>query len=371
MNQPQIRDLTRYMDAWAPPVYQESYDNAGLIVGDPNAVITGVLVSLDATEAVVDEAIARGCNVIVAHHPIVFRGLKKLNGKNYVERTVIKAIKNDVAIFAAHTNLDSVAGGVNYHIASRLGLQDVQILAPKAQVLSKLVVFTPKADMANVLAAIYEAGAGQIGDYDHCSFRVGGTGTFRPLTGSNPVVGAVGQDESVEELRLEVILPTHLEGTVVRAMTRAHSYEVPAYDLYALNNANQTVGSGAVGDLPEPMDETAWLRYLSMNMNASVIRHTPLRNRPVRRVAVCGGAGSFLLSDAIRAGADAFVTADYKYHEFFDAEGRLIICDIGHYESEVFTKDLIQQRLAQKFTTFAVILAETNTNPVRYFFNVQ
>ncbi|MBO0930006.1 Nif3-like dinuclear metal center hexameric protein [Fibrella aquatilis] len=368
MNSPQIRDLTRYMDSWAPPVYQESYDNAGLIVGDPNAVITGVLVSLDATEAVVDEAIARGCNVIVAHHPIVFRGLKKLNGKNYVERTVIKAVKNDVAIFAAHTNLDSVAGGVNYHIANRLGLQNVQILAPKTQVLSKLVVFTPEADVPGVLAAIYEAGAGQIGAYDHCSFRVGGMGTFRPLTGAQPVVGAVGQDETVQELRLEVILPTYLENAVVRAMTRAHSYEVPAYDLYALNNANQTVGAGALGDLPEPMDELAWLRHLKTNMNATVIRHTPMMNRPIRRVAVCGGAGSFLLHDAIRVGADAFVTADYKYHEFFDAEGRLIICDIGHYESEVFTKDLIQQRLAQKFTTFAVILADIDTNPVRYFF---
>ncbi len=367
MNQPQIRDLTRCMDAWAPPVYQESYDNAGLIVGDPNAVITGVLVSLDTTEAIVDEAIAKGCNIIVGHHPIVFRGLKKLNGKNYVERTVIKAIRNDVAIFAAHTNLDSVAGGVNYHIASRLGLKNVQILAPKAQVLSKLVVFTPEADVANVLTAIYKAGAGQIGAYDHCSFRVGGTGTFRPLDGARPVVGAVGQDETVSESSLEVILPTYLEGAVVRAMTAAHSYEVPAYDLYALNNANQTVGSGAVGDLPEPMDGTAWLRHLKTSMNAAIIRHTPLINRLIRRVAVCGGAGSFLLSDAIRAGADTFVTADYKYHEFFDAEGKLVICDIGHYESEVFTKDLIQQRLAQKFTTFAVILAETNTNPVHYF----
>lgn len=363
-----IRDVTRYLDAWAPPVYQESYDNAGLIVGDPNVPVTGVLVSLDATEAVVNEAIARGCNLIVAHHPIVFKGLKKLNGKNYVERTVIKALKADVAIFAAHTNLDNVAGGVNYHIAGRLGLQNVQMLAPKAQTLSKLVVFVPQADLNTVLTAVYEAGAGRIAAYDHCSFRVGGTGTFRPLDGANPVVGAVGTDETVDELRLEVLLPTYLEGAVVRAMQAAHSYEVPAYDLYALNNANQTVGAGAVGDLPEPLDERAWLAHLKNRMNATVVRHTALRHVPVRRVAVCGGAGSFLLGDALRAGADAFVTADYKYHEFFDAEGRLVICDIGHYESEVFTKDLIQQHLARKFTTFAVIFSETNTNPVSYYF---
>jgi dinuclear metal center YbgI/SA1388 family protein len=363
-----LRDLTRYLDAWAPPVYQESYDNAGLIVGDPNVPVTGVLVALDTTEAVVDEAIARGCNVIVAHHPIVFKGLKKLNGKNYVERTVIKAIKNDVAIFAAHTNLDHVAGGVNFQIAARLGLQNVQILAPKTQTLSKLVVYVPEANVNAVLTALYETGAGRIGSYDHCSFRVGGVGTFRPLTGANPVVGSVGHDETVQELRLEVLLPTYLEGAAVRAMQQAHPYEVPAYDLYALNNPNQTVGAGAVGDLPEPLDERTWLQHLKTSMNAAVVRHTPLRGQPVRRVAVCGGAGSFLLGDALRAGADAFVTADYKYHEFFDAEGRIVICDIGHYESEVFTKDLIQQHLAQKFTTFAVILSETNTNPVSYFF---
>ena len=368
MTTPLIRDLTRYLDAWAPPAYQESYDNAGLIVGDPNVPVTGVLVSLDATEAIVDEAIAKGCNVIVAHHPIVFKGLKKLNGKNYVERTVIKAIKNDIAIFAAHTNLDSVAGGVNYHIASRLGLQNVQILAPKAQTLSKLVVYVPDADLPNVLAAVHEAGAGHIANYDHCSFRVGGTGTFRPLDGAKPVVGEVAKDETVAEQRLEVLLPTYLEAAVVRAMQQAHSYEVPAYDLYALNNTNQTVGSGAVGDLPEAMAEADWLRHLKSRMNVTVIRHTALRNKPVSRVAVCGGAGSFLLPDAIRAGADVFVTADYKYHEFFDADGRTVICDIGHYESEVFTKDLIAQHLRQKFTTFAVILAGTDTNPVRYHF---
>lgn len=368
MNTPTIRDLTRYLDDWAPPAYQESYDNAGLIVGDPNVPVTGVLVSLDATEAIVDEAIARGCNVIVAHHPIVFKGLKKLNGKNYVERTVIKAIKNDVAIFAAHTNLDNVAGGVNYHIASRLGLKNVQILAPKTQTLSKLVAYVPDADVPAVLSAIYKAGAGHIANYDHCSFRTGGTGTFRPLTGAKPVVGSVGTTETVAEQRLEVILPTYLEGAVVRAMQRAHPYEVPAYDLYALNNTNQTVGSGAVGDLPESLDERTWLRHLKASMNTPLVKHTSLLGKPVRRVAVCGGAGSFLLPDAARAGADVFVTADYKYHEFFDADGQIIICDIGHYESEVFTKDLIAQHLRQEFTTFAVILADTDTNPVRYFF---
>ena len=356
-----------HLETIAPLAYQESYDNAGLIVGDPAANLTGVLVSLDTTEAVVDEAIARGCNLIVAHHPIVFKGLKKLNGKNYVERTVIKAIKNDVAIYAIHTNLDNVAGGVNFTIAEKLGLQNVRILSPKAQVLSKLAVFVPADNLPAVLTAIWKAGAGRIDTYDHCSFRVGGTGTFRPLTGASPVVGRVGEDETVPEQRLEVLLPVHLEQSVVTAMTAAHDYEVPAYDLYPLNNKNQTVGSGAVGELPEPMSGKAWLGYLKNRMNLRVIRYTALPDQPVRRVAVCGGSGSFLLPDAIRAGANAFVTADFKYHEFFDAEGKLTICDIGHYESEVCTKDLIGRFLADKFLNFAVILSETDTNPVRYY----
>ncbi len=364
---PTIRELTTYLETIAPLAYQESYDNAGLIVGDPAAYVTGVLVSLDTTEAVVDEATARGCNLIVAHHPIVFRGLKKLNGTNYVERTVIKAIKSDVAIYAIHTNLDNVAGGVSFKIAEKLGLQSVRTLSPKAQILSKLAVFVPADNLPAVLTAIWETGAGRIDPYDHCSFRVGGTGTFRPLNGANPVVGSVGQDETVQEQRLEVLLPTHLERAVVAAMTAAHEYEVPAYDVYPLNNANQTVGSGAVGELPEPMSGQAWLSYLKEQMNLNVIRYTALPDRPVKRVAVCGGSGSFLLPDAIRAGADAFVTADFKYHEFFDAEDRLTICDIGHYESEVCTKELIGGFLADKFLNFAVILSETDTNPVRYF----
>ncbi|WP_040006440.1 Nif3-like dinuclear metal center hexameric protein [Fibrisoma limi] len=363
----QVRSLARYLEAFAPLAYQESYDNAGLIVGDPDMEITGVLVALDATETVIDEAIAKGCNVVVAHHPIIFKGLKKLNGKNYVERTVIKAIRNDVAIYAAHTNLDNVAGGVNFKIAEKLGLQHVRILAPKTQVLSKLVVFVPDSDLEAVLTAIYDAGAGRIGTYEHCSFRVGGTGTFRPLDGANPTVGEIGLDETVDEHRLEVILPAYLENSVVAAIQKAHSYEVPAYDVYPLNNANQEVGSGAVGELSEAMNLPDWLAYLKQQMHLNVIRYTPWRGTPIRRIAVCGGVGSFLLNDAVRAGADVFVTADYKYHEFFDADGRIVICDIGHYESEVFTKELIIQQLSKHFRTFAVILSDTVTNPVQYF----
>ncbi|GAB3341931.1 Nif3-like dinuclear metal center hexameric protein [Larkinella ripae] len=363
-----IKDITNLLEAWAPLAYQESYDNAGLMVGDGAVEVTGVLVTLDITEAVLEEAIQKKCNLVVAHHPIVFRGLKKLNGRNYVERVVIKAIKNDIALYAAHTNLDNIAGGVNFQIADRLGLQNVQILAPKTQVLTKLAVFTPYEAVQTVLKALYETGAGQIGAYEHCSFRTGGTGTFKPLAGANPTVGTVGTDEEVQEQRIEVIFPAYLEKTMVAALKKAHPYEVPAYDLYPLINENQEVGSGAVGELPEMLSETAFFAYLKEKMNLSVIRHTSLRGQPVRRVAVCGGAGGFLLNDAVRAGADVFITADYKYHEFFDADQRIIITDIGHYESEVFTKDLIQHYLLKKNLTFAVILSEIDTNPVSYYF---
>ncbi len=365
---PQLRELTAYLESLAPAAYQESYDNSGLLVGDLTAEITGVLVSLDATEAVVEEAIANGCNVVVAHHPIVFKGLKRFTGRTYVERTVIKAIKNDVALYAIHTNLDNVMGGVNFTIAEKLGLQNVRILAPKSQLLSKLVVFVPVESTQTLLNALYEAGGGQIGNYDHCSFRTEGTGTFRPLTGANPVIGTVGDDESLTEHRVEVLFPSHLESAMLAAMRQAHPYEEVAYDLYALNNPNQTVGSGAVGDLPAPMYAREWLRYLKHQMDLPLIRHTALPDKPIRRVAVCGGAGGFLLNNAVRAGADVFVTADYKYHEFFDADNRITICDIGHYESEVHTKDLLAGHLAKKFTTFAVILSQTVTNPVQYFF---
>jgi dinuclear metal center YbgI/SA1388 family protein len=363
----QIRELTTYLEALAPLAYQESYDNSGLIIGDPTTEITGVLVTLDATEAVIEEAIAKGCNLVVAHHPIVFKGLKKLNGKNYVERTVIRAIKNDVAIYAAHTNLDNVVGGVNFKIAEKLNLQNVQVLAPKSQVLSKLVTFVPVADTQRILGALYAAGAGQIGDYKNCSFRVSGTGTYQPGENTQPAIGAVGEYHEEAENRIEVIIPTHQQGQLLAALRQAHPYEEVAYYLTALDNKNQEVGSGAVGDLPEPLDGQTWLSYLKDRMNLNLIRYTPLPARPIRRVAVCGGVGSFLLPDALRANADVFVTADYKYHEFFDADGRIVICDIGHYESEVFTKELISQHLAKKFTTFAVILSETDTNPVSYY----
>ncbi len=363
---PQIQDVTRYLETIAPPAYQESYDNSGLIVGNPQAEVSGILVSLDAIESVVDEAIAKGCNLIVSHHPIVFRGLKSLTGKNYVERTIIKAVKRDIALYAIHTNLDNVQDGVNRRISERLGLQDVRVLAPKTDTLQKLVTFAPLADADQVLQALDEAGAGQIGHYRNCSFQTTGTGRFQPNEQAKPHLGEAGKLEQVEEQRIEVIYPAHLANQILTALRSAHPYEEVAYYQQPLMNQNQEVGSGMIGELPRPLSGTEFLAHLKKSMQLSVVRHTRLPDKPVRRVAVCGGAGSFLLPHAQRQRADAFVTADYKYHEFFDADGQLIIADIGHYESEVFTKDLLGDFLSEKFVNFAVHLAEVNTNPVFY-----
>lgn len=361
-----IKDVTQHLEQVAPLPYQESYDNAGLICGNADWPVKGVLIALDATEPVIDEAIQAGCNLVIAHHPIVFRGLKKLNGSNYVERAVIQAIKHDVAIYASHTNLDNVAGGVNFKIAEKLQLQRVRILAPKKQLLQKLTVFVPVDHTQPVLDALYEAGAGNLGNYSRCSFRVDGTGTFQPNEAANPSVGEKNRPEEVRENRLEVILPAHLSGRVLMAMRAAHPYEEVAYYLTALENAYQDVGSGAIGELVQPVPELEFLSYLKEQMQLPVIRHTALLNKLVRRVAVCGGAGVFLLPEAIRQQADVFITADVKYHEFFDADQRIVLADIGHYESEVHTKELIRTFLSGKFANFALILSQAVTNPIHY-----
>ncbi|MEM9672175.1 MAG: Nif3-like dinuclear metal center hexameric protein [Cyclobacteriaceae bacterium] len=362
----QIRDVTQYLETIAPRAYQESYDNAGLITGDPQAEVRGILVSLDAIESVVDEAIEQSCNLIVAHHPIVFRGLKSLTGRNYVERTLIKAIKNDIAIYAIHTNLDNVYNGVNAKIAEKLGLEQTRVLVPKSQTLQKLTTFVPHENAEAVLNALSEAGAGNIGNYHNCSFQISGTGTFEPNEQANPHIGEAGKLERVEEQRIEVILPNHLTDQVLRALRTAHPYEEVAYYLHNLENENQEVGSGMIGQLPEAMSASDFLKHLKQQMNLSVIRHTALLERPISTVALCGGAGSFLLSSAIRQRADAYVSADFKYHEFFDADGQIMVADVGHYESEVYTKELLRDFLCQKFVNFAIRLAKANTNPVFY-----
>jgi len=359
--------IIAHLESIAPPSLQEDYDNTGLITGAANWECTGALISLDATEAVVLEAIEKKCNLVIAHHPIVFRGLKKINGNNYVERTIITAIKNDIAIYAIHTNLDNVLQGVNGMIAAKLGLVNTRILAPTPNLLRKLVVFVPLQHAPLVRNALFDAGAGHIGNYSECSFNAAGTGTFKAGEGSQPFVGQLGQRQEEAEIRIETIFPAWLQNKIIAAISSAHPYEEPAYDLLPVGNQLAAVGAGLVGELPEHLEEKDFLRRLQQVFAVPVVRHTPLRGRPVKKVAVCGGAGSFLISNAIAAGADLYITADVKYHEFFDANDQLVIADVGHYESEQYTTELISGYLREKFPTFAALKTGVKTNPVNYF----
>ncbi|MCB9251406.1 MAG: Nif3-like dinuclear metal center hexameric protein [Flavobacteriales bacterium] len=363
-----ISELISTFEEYAPSVFQEDYDNSGLITGEGSTEITNALVCLDCLEEVVDEAISHNCNLIIAHHPIVFKGLKRFNGKNYVERTVIKALKNDIAIYAIHTNLDNVLeNGVNKKIAEKLGLVNPVILQPKPNLLAKLVTFVPVDDAPKVRNALFKAGSGQIGNYDHCSFNVEGEGSYRALEKSNPYRGKKGDDHLEREVRVEVIFPYFKKNKVLTALFESHPYEEVAYDVIRLDNSLQTVGSGLIGELNKPMDVQDFLAHLKYSMSVKVIKHTRY-NKNIKKIALCGGAGSFLLKDAIRAGADAYISSDFKYHEFFDAENKLMICDIGHFESEQFTPELIIEIIQNKFPNFAPILTKINTNPVTYYY---
>jgi len=361
-----IREIISYLESVAPPAYQESYDSAGLIIGDPESTVTSALITLDVTEAIIDEAIETGCELIISHHPILFKGIKRLNGNSFVERCVIKAIKNNIAIFAAHTNLDSILGGVNSKICEKIGLTNTIILAPAKDQLLKLVTFIPEDHLDKVREAVFAAGAGEIGKYDKCSFSTEGLGTFRGGDDTNAYVGEKGEFHFEKEARFETILHKHSKNSVINALLKAHPYEEVAYDLFPLENVLPEVGAGMIGELPGAENEIDFLSRLLDIFGCKSIRHTYLLGKPVKKVAVCGGSGSFLLPAAIAAGADIYVTADMKYHDFFEAEEKIIIADIGHYESEQFTKELFYEILIKKFPNFALRLSEVKSNPVLY-----
>lgn len=363
----QIASIISFLETVAHPSLQEGYDNAGLLTGNAQWECTGIICSLDATENVVDEAIAKGCNLVVAHHPIIFGGLKKINGKNYVERTVIKAIKNDIAIYAIHTNLDNVLHGVSGKMAAMLGLQNTMILAAKENTLQKLFTFVPVDKAAQVRQAIFDAGGGTISKYNECSFNTEGTGTFKAGEGTNAYVGNIGEQHTEKEIKIEIVFPAYLQAAIVKAMKLAHPYEEVAYDVIDVKSQHPQIGAGVIGELAAPVEQNTFLKHIASVFRLPVIRHTALTDKPVKKVAVCGGAGSFLIFKALQAGADAYITADMKYHEFFDAEGRMLVADIGHYESEQFTINLLQELIVQKFPTFAVLKTEVETNPVKYF----
>ncbi len=361
-----ISEIIDHLESFAPFSLQESYDNSGLITGSKELEVTGILIALDCLESIVEEAITNKCNLIISHHPIIFSGLKKINGKNYIERVIIKAIKNDIAILSIHTNLDNVYAGVNAKIAEKIGLANLKILAPKTDLLKKFVTYCPADSAEKLRQALWGAGAGQIGNYDEVSFNLSGIGTYKGNENSNPVIGEKGKLEREPEERIEMIFASHLEGKILKALREVHPYEEIAYDLIPLSNQWQQVGSGMFGELETPMGLEEFLKHLKLVMKTDVIRFTNLEGKSIQKVAVCGGSGSFLLQNAISAHADVFVTADFKYHQFFDSEGKIVIADIGHFESEQFTIDLLYDNLKQKFPTFAIRKTGINTNPITY-----
>jgi dinuclear metal center YbgI/SA1388 family protein len=361
-----VRELCTVIEEQAPLSLQEKYDNAGLLVGNSNQSVSGVLVCLDVTEAVLDEAIALNCNLVISHHPLIFNGLKQLTGRNEVQRCVMKAVKTDIAIYAAHTNLDNVINGVNGKIAEKLNLQNCRILSPMQNALLKLVTFVPKLLVQKVREALFEAGAGHIGNYDSCSFNVEGYGSFKAGELANPFVGELHSIRYEPEVRVEVILHRGLESAVVKALKAAHPYEEPAFDLIPLANLWENSGAGIFGTLPEAVPVTEFMSILKETLNSPVIRHTALIKPTVQKIAICGGSGSFLISDALAAKVDIFITADLKYHEFMEADGKLVLVDAGHYETEQFTKDLIGEIISKKFPTFAVHISKVTTNPILY-----
>ncbi len=361
-----IKDILQEIERHAPLWLQESYDNAGIQVGDVNQPAQGILLCLDVTEAVVDEAIELGCNLIVSHHPLAFKPFKSLTGATYLQRCIMKACKNDLVIYAAHTNLDNATDGVSFKLGELLGLQNIHVLSPQKNSLLKLITFVPETAAEKVRSALFNAGAGHIGAYDSCSFTIRGEGSFRASEGCHPFVGTVGELHHEPEIRIETILPKYLKSGVVKALLSAHPYEEPAFDLYPLENRWHGAGSGIVGMLADSEDERVFLQHLKDTLSVDCIRHSPLTGKKIRKVALCGGSGAFLIPEAVACEADIFITGEAKYNDFFDVEDRLLLAVIGHYESEICTKDIFYDIISKKFPTFAVQFSKINSNPVKY-----
>lgn len=361
-----VKDLISAIEELANPALQESYDNTGLIIGNPLDEVSSVLLTIDVTEDVIAEALEKKANMIICHHPVIFNGIKKITGKTYTERIIIRAVQNKINIFAAHTNLDAVDQGVNSSIARKLNLENTRILSPVKEALCKLVTFIPPTHEEQVREAVFAAGAGHIGNYDSCGYTLEGKGSFRGGDDTNPFLGEKGVINYEKEVRFETIFPYYLQNSVVNALNNAHPYEEVAYDVYPLKNTFERAGMGMIGDLKDAVTEADFLYSLKQKFNAGCVRHTALLGKMVKKVAFCGGSGSFLINNAINKKADVFITADVKYHQFFDADGKIIVADIGHFESEQFTTEIFYDILTKKFSNFAVHFSEVNTNPINY-----
>lgn len=362
-----LKNLIKVLNDIAPFQLQASYDNSGLQVGIPEQEVSKGLICLDVTMPVIDEAIKNGCDLILCHHPLIFKGIKKISDEQPTGRIIIESIRHGIAIVAVHTNLDNAYHGVNYELGKRLGLKNLKILEPASGMLKKLVTFCPLAQADLVRAAIFEAGAGQIGDYDCCSFNLEGKGSFRAGENTNPFTGKIQELHYEPEVRIETIFPAYLQASVLSAMLNAHPYEEVAYDIYPLDNAFDRVGSGMVGNYDKPLKVNQFLDIIKKLLDVPFVRHTKFDKDEIQRVAICGGSGSFLMQRALQSGVQAFLTADVKYHQFFEAHGKILLVDAGHFETEQFSIDLLYSQLKKKIATFAFLISETNTNPVNYF----
>jgi dinuclear metal center YbgI/SA1388 family protein len=362
-----VNDIAQILEELSPLHYAEDFDNVGLLVGNASLKVTGVLVTLDTLENIVDEAITKKCNLIVSFHPIIFKGLKKLTGKTYVERVVIKAIANNIAIYSMHTALDNSNLGVNAKICSVLGIKNPKILIPKKSTIKKLTTYVPLSSAENLKTTLFQAGAGTIGNYSNCSFSSEGIGSFMPNNNAKPIIGETGKMHQEKEVQLNLTFQSQYESKIMSALFKNHPYEEVAYEVISLENSNQHIGMGMIGELEKEMDEKAFFNHIKSKMNAKGIRHSSFLGKKIKKVAVLGGSGAFAISAAKAAGADVFITSDIKYHQFYEAENQLIIADIGHFETEQFTKNLLVDFLTKKIPNFAVNLAESITNPIKYF----
>ena len=361
-----IKDILNEIERHAPLSLQEDFDNAGVQIGDVNQQATGALLCLDVTEGIVDEAINAGFNLIISHHPLAFKPFKSLTGKNYVERCMIKACKNDIVIYSAHTNIDNAAGGVNYKFAELFGMEDIRILSPQKGNLIKLVTFVPEDYAETLRKTLFKAGAGHIGNYSSCSFNAKGSGTFLASDNCHPYCGEIGHLHTEKEIRIETVFPSYLKSAVISSLLSVHPYEEPAFDLYKLENSWQQAGSGIIGNLPEWEDELIFLQRIKDVLNVECLKHSLLTGRKLRTVAICGGSGAFLINEAIASGADIFITGEAKYNDYLDVENKILLAVIGHYESEICTKDLFFHIISKKFPTFAVQNSIVNSNPIKY-----
>ncbi len=361
-----VKEVIDFLEKIAPLSIQEEYDNSGLLVGDSKTRLNGVLISLDCTEQIINEAIKNNCNLIIIHHPLIFNPIKKINGKTSNEKVIISAIKKDICIYSMHTNFDNILNGVNFIIAKKLNLKKLKILRHKKNTLSKLELYCPKEFTEKVRNSIFLVGGGKIGEYNSCSFNISGKGTFKPSRNANPFIGQKDEFKVEDEDKIELVFPSYLENKIIDTLKNNHPYEQVAFQVIQLSNPHPEIGSGLVGELDDEIRSDEFLRLLKDKMNTNSIKYTKLVRKKIKKIALCGGSGSFLINDAILSNADLFISSDIKYHDFFKADNKIIIADIGHYESEQFTKDLIFDLLNKNFNRFAILKSKINTNPVNY-----